>query len=438
MPDLVPADQYDQHFSRLFVVDDDGRSRRRVIETVIVHDRPSPRRVMAGVLAVVAATALHLQAQTQNPPLTFDAAFHVALRRNADLEGLRRQQAIWDAQHAPQAANPHISARADDDCAPTCARAARPIDVCATGPVREALPPISGSVTDSDVMAVAQIVRRNLRQAFYELMLSDDQVQETQRLIDFASQFRTVNPSDVDATGHSRRDALRVEIALSRARLELIRAQSRRRVAQAAVNAVLNRAPDVPVIVVGDLTDPVPLPQLAPAIALSKAMDVELRQLRHAVEVQRRARAASGRLESPARPRRTHMRGTARRGSAGSGNAGSFHALTNAALEQQIVQLDAARAARERALEGCMREGFVRIDTGRHTAHVKDALIAAGADVVMRTADRYRAGGADVLELLEAQRTLVDLRREYLEVLRGLRLSEADVEERLPALGLNV
>lgn len=413
MPHVVPADPYGEHLSRRSVGNGDGPSRRRAVSVVgrrSRSDRAQPtstRYVTAAVLAVVAATALHLDAQTRPPSLTFDAAFSMALRRNADRDSHRRQQVIWDAQHAGEVVVPYVSVRADDGCAPTCASAARSIEICVTGPGREALPTIGGSLADSDVATFGQIVRRNLRQAFDDLVLSDHDVQETQGLIDMTSQFRIVDRSD-DAMEHPRLDALRVEIARSRAKIDLIRAEDRRRFAEAAFNAVLNRAPDVPVTIVGELTDPVPLPHVEPAIRLSKAMDVDLRQLRHDVEVQRRARAPS--LPHPA----------------------------DQTLEETIVRLDAARVAREQALEGCMREGFARIETGRHMAHLKDTLVASALEIVMRTADHYRAGRADVRQLLDAQRTLVDRRREYLHVLRDLRLSEADVEERLPSPGIQI
>jgi hypothetical protein len=346
------------------------------------------------VLAVVAASALHLHAQSQNPAFTFDAALNVALWRNANLEGLGNQQAIWDARHARDATGPQADARLNADCAPS--------------PVPGPVATVSAPFTDSERLSAAQMLRRNLRQAFYDLLLSDGELQEALSLVDFTSEFRPAGQgsSDAGATRNSRRNALRVEIVLSRARIELICAQSRRRMALAAFNAVLNRAPDVPATIVGDLTDPVPLPSLDAAIRLSKAMDVELRQLRQGIQVQRSPPASSVPPALPASPGRTPLNGP---------------------------------AARERALDAGMRERFARIDIGRHAAaRFKDALLPTALDMVARTADEYLSGRADVMQLLEARRHLVDLRRAYLHVLHDLRLSEADVEERLPVLGVNM
>ena len=297
MPDLVRAVRHCEHPSPPLVVGADWRSRRQVIRIVGRHGRrdrprrPSTRRVAAGLLAAVAASSLHLHAQSQNPALTFDTALSVALRQNANLEGLGHQQAIWNAQHTGDATGPQVDARSNADCAPGLVR----------GPVATASAPF----TDSERLTAAQMLRRNLRQAFYDLVLRDEELQEAQGLIDFMSEFRTAGPgsSDADATRNSRRYALRVEIALSRARIELICAQSRRRLALAAVNAVLNRAPDVPVTIAGDLADPVPLPSLDSAIRLSKAVDVELRQLRQGVEVQRRSPDIGGPAGASRKPR---------------------------------------------------------------------------------------------------------------------------------------
>ena len=388
MPDLVAADRHCEHQSLPSVVDAGRRYRRRVISIVGRRSRchrprrPSTRHALAGLLAVLAATALDLQAQSQNPALTFDAALSVAMRQNATPEGLDHQQAIWYAQHTGDAIGPQVDAR------------------CAPRPVRGPVATASGPFTESERPPAAQMLRRNLRQAFYDLALSDEELQEKQDLIDFTSEFRTAGHGSSDAEGKtSRRDALQVEIALSRSRIELICAQGRRRLALAAVNAVLNRAPDVPLTIVGDLAKPVPLPSLDSAIRLSKAVDAELRQLRQDVEVQR---------------------------------------LATEPLLDAVPRLEAARAARERALDAGIRDRFAQIERARQiAADFEDALLPA-ADRVARTTEKYRSGRADVMQLLEAQDTLVDLRREYLHALHDLRLSEADVEERLPAVGVTM
>jgi outer membrane protein TolC len=273
--------------------------------------------------------------------------------------------------------------------------------------VRGPVATVSAPFTDGERLTAAQMLRRNLRQAFYDLMLSDEELQEAQGLIDFTSEFRPAGQeASAGATRTSRRNALRVEILLSRARIELICAQGRRRMALSAVNAVLNRAPDVPLTIVGDLADPVPLPSLEAAIRLSKAMDVDLRELRQGVQVQRSPPASSVPPALPTSPGRTPLSGL---------------------------------AAREQALDAGMRERFARIDIARHAAaRFKDALLPTALDTVARASEEYRFGRADVMELLEARRHLVDVRRAYLHVLHDLRLSEADVEERVPALGVNM
>ena len=86
-----------------------------------------------------------------------------------------------------------------------------------------------------------------------------------------------------------------------------------------------------------------------------------------------------------------------------------------------------------------MRERFARIDTGRHAAaRFENALLPTALDTVARMADGDLFGRVDVMRLLEARRQLVDVRRAYLHVLHDLRLSEADVEKRLPALGVSM
>lgn len=218
---------------------------------------------------------------------------------------------------------PTVDTHADERCAPTCTNVPSSADGCVTRPMREALAPQGGAFTDRDVVPVAQMVRRNLREVFYDLAWRDAEMQDTQQLIDVTSQFRTVATPNTEVPDRLPRAALRVEIALSQAKIELIWAQSRRQVAQAAFNAVLNRAPDVPVTVIGDLTEPIRLPQLNPAISLAKATDVELRDLRREVETQRRSQIPSRRAK-PSTPVLPGTRGAARRRAAGSDDAASF------------------------------------------------------------------------------------------------------------------
>jgi hypothetical protein len=393
-------------------------------------------------VVVAVASALGLQAQIMGAPLTFDGALRMALHQNTDLEAVGRQGAIRDAQRTRDAAHLRGPAIADAGCPLACAGVTRALDGCAADAAPALVTTGGGLLTDGEVAAAAQTLRRNLRQAFYDVLLHDEAIEAAQGVLDFANQLRVTgrSPSDAETTVDVRLDALRVEIARSRATIDLIRAQSDRRAAQAAFNVILNRAPYVPVTLTGNIAEPVALPRLEPAIRLAKAVDLDLIHLRHDLDVQRRARASvPPALQPGARPQGTTGSALRRTAADRESSPVSRSSGETRQADGRIVQLDTERAARERAVEGCLHEEFARIDAEqRAAARFENAVIPAADELVRRTAEEFRSGHVAVRELLEAEHMLVSLRREYLQVLHDLRLNEADVEERLPAPGLPV
>lgn len=390
-------------------------------------------------LVVAVGTAARLQAQAGRAPLTFDAALAYARQYNGDLEAAGRQQAIREAQRARDAARPRGQALTHGDCAPTCATLVMPVDGCGAGASEGLTATTGGLLTDSTVATAAQTLRRNVREAFYDLLLADEEMRVAEGVVDFRNQLRAARRASSDADAQqSRLDTLRVELAISQAKVDLIGTESRRRLAELAFNAILDRAPDISVALIGHVEEPIALPRLEPAILLAKTVDVPLRRLRHDLDVQRRARASAPAVtQRPGSQRKADLAG---RRTTIDGDQPSLNGSAGGAPppDTRVVELDAARAARERDVEGCLREAFARIDIGRRAAIRLAAALTAATDLAGHTADEFRAGHVALSQLFDAERRLGDLRREYLQVLHDLRLCEADVEARLPTGGVPV
>lgn len=421
-----------------------GPSRPLAIGVVVWGSRvgrprwtPMWRAGVCLVLVVAGGTTTRLQAQTRRAPLTFDAALVSATQDNADFGAAGRQWAIREAQRARDAARVRGQALAHADCAPTCTSVVTPVDRCAAG-TSEVLTATTGGVfTDSTVAAAAQTLRRNLREAFYDLLLQDEEIRVAEGVVDFRDQLRMARRARSDTDPASQLDTLHVELALSRAKLDLMDAQSRRRLAELAFNAILNRAPDVPVVLIGHVEEPIALPRVDPAILLAKMVDVPLRRLRHDLDVERRARASAPAVAP--RPGSQRKAGLAGRGTVDRDQPSSTDSADRAPrADTRLVQLNTAHVARARAVEGCLRDAFARIDIGRRAATRLAAALTAATERVERTADEFLAGQVALSQLSEAERTLGDLRRDYHQVLHDLRLCEADIEARLPASGIPV
>jgi len=95
-----------------------------------------------------------------------------------------------------------------------------------------------------------------------------------------------------------------------------------------------------------------------------------------------------------------------------------------------IDQIRARRDAARRTVESAVYGALARIDAQRRQVEsYRTRIIPAATELTTLAEDSYKLGRNSVLALLDAQRSLRDVKREYLQALLEFQAALADLEE---------
>lgn len=386
------------------------------------------------------ALAANAQPPAAPPALTYQAAFERASARNLGLEAARRQRAIREAQvrAAGQLQNPDVSLEVSRDVPHEVLTFNVPIEVGGKRARRIDLARTEAKQADLDVRVELRTLRRNLRQAFYGLLAADERVRLSEEIVSLAERVRQVAQARFEEGATPRLDVLEADLGLARARAELDLARSTRASAQADLNAVLDQPAGEAIAVTGDLAAAGGVPDLAKATAdaLASNPDLLAAEQEAAVEERRVSLLRAERIPTP-----TFSVGGVfdAPGEFQAGLAGGISfgiPLFNrnqgeiAASKATLFQLHARRDAIRRTVENGTFGAAARIDAQRRQlATYRTAIIPAATELATLAEESYRMGRNPVLALLDAQRSLRDVRREYLQALVDFQAAIADLEE---------
>jgi cobalt-zinc-cadmium efflux system outer membrane protein len=375
-----------------------------------------------------------------SPPLTFQAAFDMASARNLGLEAARRQRAIREAQVriARQLQNPDVALEVSRDVPHEVLTLNVPIEIGGKRARRIDLARAEAAQADIDVRVELRTLRRNLRQAFYGLLAADERVRLSEEILALAERVRQVAQVRFEEGATPRLDVLEADLGLARARADLDLARSTRASAQADLNAVLDQPAGQAVAVTGDLAATGAVPDLARATEQAAGSNTDLlaAEQEAAVEERRVSLLKAERIPTPTfsiggvfdAP------GEFQAGWAGGVSFGLPLFNRNqgeiAAARATIFQLHARRDAVRRIVENAVFGAVARIDAQRRQVEIyRVTIIPAATELAALAEESYKMGRNPVLALLDAQRSLRDVRREYLQALVEFQSAIADLEE---------
>ncbi len=401
--------------------------------TLAVHTKMIGAAIALSLAAAAAAPA-------QDVPLTFQAAFELAAARNLGLEAARRQKAIREAQIriAKQYQNPDVAFEASRDVPHEVLTFNIPVEIGGRRGRRIELAQTEAAQADLDVRIEMRTLRRNLRQSFYGLLAADERVRLAEEIVALVERLRQVTQARFEEGAAPRLDVLAAELGVARATADLDLARSTRAAAQADLNAVLNQPAGQAVSVTGNLGDAGAVPNVAGATSLAVASNTDLlaAEQEAAVEVRRVSLLKAERVPTPTfsiggvfdAP------GEFQAGLAGgvslaiplfNRNGGEI-AEANATLSQIHARRDAIR----RTVENGVFSAVARIEAlGRQLDSYRKTVVPAATELATLAEESYKLGRNTVLALIEAQRALRDVRREYLQALVDYQSAVADLEE---------
>jgi cobalt-zinc-cadmium efflux system outer membrane protein len=237
-----------------------------------------------------------------------------------------------------------------------------------------------------------------------------------------------------------RLDALQAELGIARAETDLDLARGTRAFEQARLNGVLNLPPQQPLVLSGSLADGITSIAFEQALSLAFTSNVDLVSLDRQIAIEERridllraertptpVFSVSGLFNNP--PEFT----------TGQAAAVSLELPLFSRNQGQIAQsvattsqLRGRRDATRRTVENEVYGTVARIDAERRQLEAFEQRLVPTATTLQELAEEsYRAGRTSVLGVLDAQRSLRDLRRDALQAALDLQLSLADLEELL-------
>jgi len=393
-------------------------------------------------VVVLAAGPIAARADAQAPaaPLTFSAALDLAASRNLELAAIKRQRAIREAQVrvARQWANPAVGFEVTKDSPhenltfdfplPLGGVRGRQIDLA-----KEEL-----TLADVDEKAAMRTLRRNLREAFYGLLGSDERLRLAEDVVGLVRRTREAAQARFEEGAAPRLDVLAANLGLARAESDLAMARSARTAALAGLNAVLNQPPAEAVAVVGDLAEAPPPPDFARAMALAAASNGELMAAEReaAIEARRLSLIRAERVPQPTvtfgLPMNAPGEFTVGAAVGVAMNVPLFNRSQGeiAASQAAITQIHARRDAARRTVESAVFSALARIEAQRQRVEsFRTRVIPTATELADLAEESYKAGRSPLLMLIEAQRALRDAKRDYLDALAEFQAALADLEE---------
>ncbi len=373
-------------------------------------------------------------------PLTFGAALELATSRNLGLEAARRQRAIREAQlrTARQWANPEVGFEATEDSPHENLTFGLPVEVGGQRGKRIAVAKEALTLADLDVRAEMTTLRRNLRQAFYGLLAANERSRLADEVVGLAERVKSVAQARFEEGAAPRLEVLQADVGLARAQADADLARSVRASALADLNAVLNQPPGQAVSVAGDLAEGPAIPDFTRAMALAGASNIEILSADReaAVEGRRLDLLKAERIPTPTITFGLPMNAPDEFSVGKSLGIAMTIPLFNrsqgeiAESQATIDQVRARRDAARRVVESRVFAALARIDAERRQLEsYRTRVIPAAAELAALAEESYKAGRDTLLALLDAQRSLRDVRRDYLQALLDYQAALADLEE---------
>jgi cobalt-zinc-cadmium efflux system outer membrane protein len=278
-----------------------------------------------------------------------------------------------------------------------------------------------------------------LRVAYFNLALARNTLDLGRRIVEQSNRLVQIAEARFAAGDVAQFEVLQARLIAARAAADLTRLEGGERIAVAAANQLLNRAPDAPLPLAVSLfviRHPVDTSQL---IGQSLAQNVEVRQAEQQIvaEQSRLRLARANRIPTPSigpgieaiDPSLPHNYGITMQVTVplpvfNRGNAEVAH--SNALIEQLTLERDDAR----QRISAGIGQASLRLEAARQQVDLYETRLLPDAERVRSLAEEaYRAGETGLLPVIDAQRSALDVRQGYLQALFDYQNALADLEQ---------
>lgn len=379
-------------------------------------------------------------ARAQQPTrLTLQAALDLAEKQNLDLAAARQQRAVALAgvRIAQQRPNPSVAFTALRDEPHEGLFFNQPLELGSKRQRRIEVARQESLLTDLDIAGVTRQVRRNVRAAYYAVAFARAESDRRGQVLKLAQRLRQIAQERYEAGAVAQLEVIQAELEVSRAEADFRVGQQQEKVALSQLNALLNEPAETAWDMASSLEDLPPRTELGQLVQRAAAANAELQRLgqEQKVEESRRGLLKAERIpnldleygldfNSPhdfrAGPRSQVLLTLP----IFSRNQGE---IAQSLANQRV--LEAESAATRRAVAGRVETGY--FDWSARLAQVeiyRQTLLPSARRLESLAEESYRAGKSNILTVLDAQRNVQGIERDYLDALFSVQTAFADLE----------
>ena len=405
------------------------------------------------ILCALGTTALAAQeyppaaqvSSTQTSPttarrLTLQEAFAIAERQNLDLaaERLRRAVSLAGITIAGQRPNPTVSAGATRDTPHESLFFDLPLELGGKRSTRIGEAKQEVALTDIEISTLSRQIRRQVRDAFFTAAQAKSEVDQQVQLADLSRRLRNIANDRFNAGDVPQLEVMQADLELSRAEADRDVAVQEMKVSFVKLNALLNVAPDTEWDLVSPL-ETLPQPVTLPDVT-ARALDSNYDLLHLAQEL--KVEQSKEKMYRAMRFPEVTVEGGADFNSPPDFVVGGRGQLTVGLpifdrQQGQIAQSSASQrfieaeiAAKRRQVSGDVESVFAELNAKLLEVDLyRRTVIPAGRKLESLTEESYRAGKTNILSVIEAQRTVRQNERDYLQSLLELQKAFSELEE---------
>ena len=372
--------------------------------------------------------------------LNLAAALDLADRQNLDLAATRLQHSVAQAgtRIAGEIPNPAVSFSATRDTPHESLLLDQPIEIGGQRGRRIEVAKQQMMLTDVGIHAVQTDVRLRTREAFYAAALAHSRTAQLGEALGLARRLQEIAKTRFDAGDVPQLEVLQADLQVSQAQANVEVASQQENVAFSALNELLNEPAETPWDLSGSL-DVLPLEiPLAELTRRAEGANADLQNLAQQVKVEQSRRvllraeripnldvSAGTSLDKPPDFRAALIGGVSLTLPVFSRNQGEI-----AQSEASERVLDATLLAMRRAVNGRVEEAFYTVSAQQTQVNLyRTTVLPSGRQVESLAEDSYRAGKASLLSVLDAQRNVQQIERDYLDSLFSLQSAFAQLEQ---------
>jgi cobalt-zinc-cadmium efflux system outer membrane protein len=398
---------------------------------------------IAGARSTTTPVASSQATQTQATSLrrlTLQEAFAIAERQNLDLvaERLRRAVSLAGINIAGQRPNPTVSAGATRDTPHESVFFDLPLELGGKRSTRIAEAKQEVALTEIEVSTLSRQIRREVRDAYYSAAQAQSEVSQLSQLSDLSQKLRDIANDRFNAGDVPQLEVMQADLELARASADREVARQEMKVAFAKLNALLNYPSNTEWDLVSPLEtlpQPVMLPEVTARAAdsnydlLHLAQELKVEQSKE--KMYRAERFPEVSVEAGVDFNSPPDFKTGARGQLTVG-VPIFSRYQGELAQSSASQrfIEAEITAKHRQVAGDVEAAFAELNARLTEVDLyQRTVIPAGRKLEALTEESYRAGKTNILSVIEAQRTVRQNERDYLQSLLELQKAFSELEE---------